>query len=67
MIKQITKEKCFLGYPPEKVYITSDLHLFHTNIIQYCNRPFEFSSKGCSEMNEFGILKWNKIIKGNEK
>lgn len=61
MIKQITKEEFFLGYPPEKVYVTSDLHLFHTNIIQYCNRPFEFSSKGCSEMNEFILKKFDEL------
>ena len=26
----------------EKIFITSDLHLFHQNIIDYVNRPFEF-------------------------
>lgn len=61
MIKEITKEDFFSGYPPEKVYITSDLHLFHTNIIQYCNRPFEFSPKGCSEMNEFILKRFDEL------
>lgn len=56
MIAQITSDEFFSGYSPEQIYLTSDLHLFHTNIIKYCNRPFEYSAEGCVQMNEF-ILK----------
>ena len=40
-------------------YFTSDLHLFHENIIKLCNRPFS----NVSEMHEFFIEKWNDKIK----
>ena len=29
-----------------RLFITSDLHLGHKNIIQYCNRPFDFTEQG---------------------
>lgn len=35
----------------ENLYVTSDLHLNHRNIIKYCNRPFEFSEEGVEKMN----------------
>lgn len=41
-----------------KVFITSDHHFFHRNIIKYCNRPFN----SIEEMNEFMIKKWNEIV-----
>ena len=28
-----------------RLFITSDLHLGHKAIIQYCNRPFDFTDK----------------------
>lgn len=49
------------GFSPEKIYITSDLHLFHKNIIKYVNRPFDFSSEGCSKMNEFLLKKFDEL------
>ena len=60
-MKRISREEFLLGYPPEKVFITSDLHLYHTNIIKYCNRPFEYSPKGCAEMNEFILQKFDLL------
>ncbi len=42
-----------------KVYITSDHHFFHGNIIKYCNRPF----KSYQEMNDFMIETWNATVK----
>ena len=36
-------------------YFCSDQHLFHKNIIKYCNRPFD-------HMNEEILRKWNEKI-----
>lgn len=41
------------------VYFTGDTHFFHTNIIKYCNRPFD----NVDSMNEMLIQNWNKIVK----
>ena len=60
-MNRISREDFLLGYPPEQVFITSDLHLYHTNIIKYCNRPFEYSQKGCAEMNEFILQKFDLL------
>lgn len=39
-------------------YLTSDLHLDHGNIIEYCNRPFD----SVEDMNEVLVENWNSII-----
>ena len=36
-----------------RLFITSDLHLGHKNIIQYCNRPFDFTDQGIEECDDF--------------
>ena len=41
-----------------KVFMTSDTHFFHKNIITSCNRPF----KDENEMNEVLINNWNSVI-----
>ena len=41
-----------------KIWITSDHHFFHRNIIRYCDRPFT----SYQEMNEFMIRKWNEKV-----
>lgn len=41
----------------ERVWMTSDLHLGHTNIIQYCNRPF-FNT---AQMNEHLVAQTQKV------
>lgn len=45
-----------------EIFITSDHHFFHGNIIKYCNRPFN----SYQEMNEFMIKQWNEIISPND-
>ena len=46
-----------------KIYFISDMHFFHKNIIEFCERPF----KDVDEMNEFIIKKWNETIKKHDK
>lgn len=41
------------------IYVTSDLHLNHKNIIAYSNRPFN----SLAEMNEGLIKEWNRKVK----
>lgn len=46
----------------DEVFFTSDTHFYHTNIIEFCNRPF----KNMEEMNETLIANWNKAIGPND-
>ena len=43
-------------------WVTSDLHLGHTNIIKYCNRPFI----NITEMNRVLVDNWNSLISEND-
>lgn len=43
---------------PSKLFFTSDLHLGHKNIIQYCNRPYETTD----EMDSNIIDVWNNTV-----
>jgi len=45
-----------------KIFITSDHHFYHKNIIRYCDRPFN----SYQEMNETMIKKWNKKVGKND-
>ncbi len=44
-------------------YVSSDLHLDHTNIIHYCARPF--ASSDIEEMNQVLIDNWNTTVGNN--
>lgn len=41
-----------------KIFITSDQHFFHYNIIEYCDRPFQDEY----EMNEVMLNNWNETV-----
>ena len=41
-----------------KIFVTSDHHFCHKNIIRYCKRPF----RSVREMNETMIRRWNKVV-----
>jgi len=43
-------------------WFTSDLHLGHTNIIDYCGRPFH----SVGEMNAALISRWNEVVAADD-
>lgn len=44
------------------IWLTSDLHLNHNNIIKYTNRPFS----SIEEMNNMLIDNWNSVVKRSD-
>ena len=50
---------CSVG---NKIFVTSDHHFNHKNIIQYENRPFN----NIDEMNKELIKKWNNVVSKND-
>lgn len=40
------------------IFLTSDLHIYHTNVIKYCGRPFT----SVEEMNEMLVKNWNEVV-----
>ena len=44
-------------------WFTSDLHLGHTNIIEYCDRPFQ----SVGEMNAALIARWNEAVAADDE
>lgn len=45
-----------------KSYFTADWHLFHANIIKYCNRPFS----GTAEMNSVILSRLNERVEEDD-
>jgi calcineurin-like phosphoesterase family protein len=45
------------------IWVTSDTHFFHENIIQYCGRPFA----NAELMNECLVENWNSVVKPGDK
>ena len=43
-------------------WFTADLHLGHTNIIKYCQRPFNT----VAEMNYYLLKQWNSTVKPDD-
>lgn len=41
-----------------KIWLSSDHHFYHTNVIRYCSRPY----KDVEEMNADMLLKWNQTV-----
>ena len=44
------------------IYVTSDTHFGHGNIIEYCKRPFV----SAAEMDEFMVQAWNEVVKPSD-
>ena len=42
----------------DRVFFTSDTHFYHSNIINFCGRPF----KSVEVMNETLIANWNSVV-----
>lgn len=45
-----------------KIFVISDTHFNHRNIIDYCDRPYN----SINEMNKDIIKKWNSVVKPND-
>lgn len=46
----------------QKIFIISDTHFGHKNVIEYCNRPF----KTIKDMNDKIIENWNNVVSPND-
>ncbi len=44
------------------IWFTSDLHLGHRNVIEFCNRPFQ----SVEEMDEMLIANWNAVVRPDD-
>jgi len=58
----MTKKYNLDNEDPNKVFFVGDPHFDHTNIIGYCNRPFNTTS----EMNALMLKNWNYTIGSND-
>ena len=48
----------------QKIFVVSDTHFDHTNIIRYCNRPFTYPNKSpnVEAMNRTLVNNWNLTV-----
>lgn len=46
-----------------QIWVTSDTHFNHENIIKYCGRPFA----NAELMNEYMVEMWNSVVKPGDK
>lgn len=46
-----------------RTWVTSDLHLFHDNIIIYCGRP----QPTAAEMNDHIVQSWNSVVADDDR
>lgn len=44
------------------IWLVSDTHFNHANVIKYCDRPFDTTK----EMDWFMVEKWNAVVKPND-
>lgn len=47
----------------KNIWVISDTHFYHQNIIEYCNRPF----KTAAEMNDYMVTMWNETVRDGDK
>lgn len=45
------------------IYLVSDTHFYHKNIIEYCHRPF----RDIEAMNQALISNWNSVVSSEDK
>lgn len=56
-------QKCHIQLEPDqKLFFTSDLHVGHRNILNFCKRPF----LDLKDMSETLIANWNRVVGEND-
>jgi len=73
LVQQYLNDKCFrnktektekfpINTNQSQIFLFSDTHFDHENIIRYCNRPFSSTR----EMNQVLINNWNNVVKNSD-
>jgi calcineurin-like phosphoesterase family protein len=52
----------------QNLFVVSDTHFDHTNIIRFCNRPFRYPNKSPNKeaMNRTLVNNWNRTVSPND-